>query len=85
VEHLLGNYEVAAKALAQAVTLEPAHAEIRLHAAIVYATTGNRDAAEKELKEALRLNSSLEGRDEVRELRERIAALRPIKPRLHPY
>jgi uncharacterized protein (TIGR03790 family) len=75
VEHLLGNDGVAAKALAQAVELESGRAAIRLHAAIVYTATGNRDAAEKELKEALRLDPALEGRDEVRELRERIAAL----------
>jgi len=39
------------RALAGAVTCQ---AEIRLHAATVYAAIGNSDAAEMELKEALR-------------------------------
>ena len=56
-------------------------AEIRLHAAIVYLADGKCDRAAVELKESLRLDSALEGRDEVRELRERIAALEPATPR----
>ena len=43
--------------------------------------TGNSDGAAVELKEALRLNPALEGRDEVRQLRERIAALKPATAR----
>ena len=71
VEHLLGNHDVAASLLGQAVQLEAGQAEIRLHAAIVYAASGKSDRAEVELKEALRLDPGLEGRDEVRQLRER--------------
>ena len=52
-------------------------AEIRLHAAIVYRAINKSDRAEMELKEALRLDPALEGRDEVRQLREWIAALKP--------
>ena len=77
VEHLLGNHDVAASLFGQAVRLEPGQAEIRLHAAIVYMASGKSDRAEMELKEALRLDPALEGRDEVRQLRERIAALKP--------
>jgi uncharacterized protein (TIGR03790 family) len=74
VEHLLGNNDMAANLFGQAVQLEPGQAEIRLHAAIVYMAIGKSDRAEVELKEALRLDPALEGRDEVRELRERITA-----------
>ncbi|PYR00792.1 MAG: hypothetical protein DMF96_02305 [Acidobacteria bacterium] len=78
VEHLLGNHDVAANLLGQAVRLEPGHAEIRLHAAIVYMASGKSDRAEMELKEALRLDPALEGRDEVRQLRQGLAAVKPV-------
>ena len=74
VEHLLGNDSVGAGLFEQAVRLEPGQAEIRLHAAIVYAAAGQPDRARVELKEAVRLDPAVEGRDEVRQLRERIAA-----------
>ena len=73
---MLGNHDVAATLFGQAVRLESGQAEIRLHAAIVYIAIGKSDRAEAELKEALRLDPALEGRDEVRQLRERIAALK---------
>ena len=72
VEHLLGRHASAAARLAQAIRLDPAHAEIRLHAAVVLEATGNRARAEVELKEALRLDPSLEDRDLVRELRAKL-------------
>ena len=78
VEHLLGNHDVAANLLGQAVRLEPGQAEIRLHAAIVYMASGKSDRAEMELKEALRLDPALEGRDEVRQLRQGLAAVKPV-------
>jgi uncharacterized protein (TIGR03790 family) len=81
IEHLLGNHAVSARLLGQAVQLEPGQAETRLHAAIVYLANGKRDPAEMELKEALRLDSSLEERDEVRKLREQLAAIKPPAPR----
>jgi Tfp pilus assembly protein PilF len=77
VEHLLGNNDVSARLFEQAVQLEPGQAEIRLHAAVAYLAISNSDRAELELKDALRLDPALEGRDEVRQLRERIAALKP--------
>ena len=80
IEHLLGNHAVAAKLLSDAITLDPAAAELRLHAAAVAAALGDRVKAESELKEAIRLDSSLDGRDETRQLRERIAALAVPKP-----
>jgi uncharacterized protein (TIGR03790 family) len=81
VEHLLGNQDVAESLLGQAAELEPGRAEIRLHAAIVLAANGKSDRAEAQLKEALRFDPALEGRDDVRQLRERIAALKARKPR----
>jgi Tfp pilus assembly protein PilF len=81
VEHLLGNNDVAASLFGQAIQFEPSQAEIRLHAAIAYLANGKSDRAEAELKEALRLDSALEGRDEVRQLEERIAAFKPTTPR----
>jgi tetratricopeptide (TPR) repeat protein len=81
IEHLLGNNDAAASLFGQALQLEPGHAEIRLHAAIVYLAIGKSDRAALELKEALRLDSALEGREDVSQLRERISAYRPTKPR----
>ncbi len=52
VEHLLGNHAEAATLVGQAVQLLPAQAEIRLHAAIIYAAIEKVDCAEAELKEA---------------------------------
>ena len=75
IEHLLGNHAVAAKLLSDAIKLDPAIAELRLHAAAVAAAQGDRPKAESELKEALRLDSSLDEREQTRQLRERIGAL----------
>lgn len=72
VHHLLGNNEVAAKLLEEAVRFEPGVAEIRLHAALVYAAVGNFDRAATELKEALRLDGRLESREEVARLRQQL-------------
>ena len=80
IEHLLGNDAGAAKILADAIKLEPRLAETWLHAAIVSAALGDRAKAESELKEALRLDPSMEQRDETRWLRGRIAALPLPKP-----
>ena len=76
-EHLLGDNLSAARRLADAVRRDPENAEIRLHAAIVYAANAARALAEVELKEALRLRPSLEDSADVRELRARIASLAP--------
>jgi len=75
VQHLLGRDQEAAQLLGAAVRQEPANAEIRLHAAVVFAALGMVDAAATELKEALRLNPTLDTREDVRELRGRIKAL----------
>jgi uncharacterized protein (TIGR03790 family) len=69
VEHLSGNGEAAARALAAAIQLEPDQAEYRLHAAVVHAAAGRTEQSRTELAEALRLDPSLESREEVQALR----------------
>jgi uncharacterized protein (TIGR03790 family) len=73
IQHLRGNNEMAAKAFELAVRFEPAEAEIRLHAAVVYAALGRLPAAASELKEAVRLDASLNGRPEAAAIRARLA------------
>jgi uncharacterized protein (TIGR03790 family) len=75
IEHLLGDEATAAKQIAQAVARARGNPEIRLHAAVIYAASGARAVAEIELKEALRLDPSLETRDEVRQVRSALAKL----------
>lgn len=75
IEHLLGNDATAAKLLADAIKRDATNADIRLHAAIVYAAMGDRGRAESELKEALRLNPALGETAQVQELKAKLAAL----------
>ena len=53
VQHLLGRDREAARLLAGAVKALPENAEVRLHAAVVYAAVGMLEPAAKELAEAL--------------------------------
>jgi Flp pilus assembly protein TadD len=79
IEHLLGDEATAAKQIAQAVARASGNPEIRLHAAVIYAASGARAVAEIELKEALRLDPSLESRDEVRQVRSALAKLGSVR------
>jgi uncharacterized protein (TIGR03790 family) len=72
-EHLLGNDDVAAKLIEDAVRLSPGEAEIHLHAAIIYQAVGQREKSGTALAAALRLNPQLESKEEVRQLRERLS------------
>jgi tetratricopeptide (TPR) repeat protein len=76
IEHQLGDHVTASKRLAEAVRRDPAHPDIRLHAAIVYAALEAWPEAERELKEAVRLNPASEESDQVRDLRQRLLKLR---------
>ena len=76
IEYLLGNWTGATKIITQAVKLAPSHAEIRLRAAIIHASAGATAIANSELKEALRLDPTLENREEVRNLRRRLESAR---------
>jgi tetratricopeptide (TPR) repeat protein len=72
VQHLLGRDREAAQLLAGAVRALPANAEVRLHAAVVYAAVGMLEPAAKELQEALGLDASLARSEEVVRLQGRL-------------
>ena len=78
VEYLLGNHAEAGKLIATAAKGAPANAEIRLHAAFIYAALNSWPAADTELSAALKLAPDLIKRADVRELQAKIgkAALR---------
>jgi len=72
IEHLLGRHDVAARRIALAIRSAPSSADLRLHAAIINAAAGAVAVAEQELQAALKLQPSLEGTNEVKELRARL-------------
>jgi Tfp pilus assembly protein PilF len=72
IEHLLGNDMSARMLLIEALRGVPNNADVRLHAAIVFAATGDTAGAEAQLKEALRRNPALEKNADVIALRERL-------------
>jgi uncharacterized protein (TIGR03790 family) len=72
IEHLLGNDAAAVSLLTEAVRGAPASAEIRLHAAVVFAARGDLASAAAHLKEALRRNPELDKHPDVVALRERL-------------
>jgi uncharacterized protein (TIGR03790 family) len=75
VQYLLGQHATAVKTMATVVRAAPQSAEIRLHAAIIYAANGARAVAEDQLGAALELDPSLEGTPQVTELRQRLERL----------
>lgn len=72
VQHLLGRDQEAARLLSDAARKLPENADVRLHAAVVFAAVGMVDAAAKELAEAVRLRPELDGSEEVKALRGRL-------------
>jgi uncharacterized protein (TIGR03790 family) len=72
VQHLLGRDREASQLLSQAVAGEPRNAELRLHAAVVYAAVGMLDAAARELAEAVKLQPSLEASEDAMALRAKL-------------
>jgi tetratricopeptide (TPR) repeat protein len=70
IEHLLGRHDLAARGIALAIRSAPSSADLRLHAAIINAAAGAVAVAEQELQAALKLQPSLEGTSEVKELRD---------------
>jgi tetratricopeptide (TPR) repeat protein len=72
VRHLLGLDREAAQLLPGVVKALPGNAEIRLHAAVVYAAIAMLEPAAKELGEALRLDPTLAKSDEVKALQARL-------------
>ncbi len=73
VQHLLGRDREAAGLLGGAVRALPMNAEVRLHAAVVYAALGMLVPASTELIEALRLDPALAKSDEVKVLRAKLS------------
>jgi uncharacterized protein (TIGR03790 family) len=71
IEHLVGHDKVAGPLLSDAVRRAPRNAEIRLHAAIVYAATGQSANAAAALKAALVRAPELEQREDGRRLKGR--------------
>jgi uncharacterized protein (TIGR03790 family) len=72
VQHLLGRDREAAPILERIVKAAPARAVYRLHAAVVFAAVGRHDDAATELREALRLDPTLDKSPEVAALRGRL-------------
>jgi uncharacterized protein (TIGR03790 family) len=73
IEHLSGNEAEALRLLSPAVQKSAGNAEIHFHAAVIYAAMGQRNAAESQLNEASRLDPTILEREDVRELRKRMA------------
>ena len=73
VLHLTGDNAAAALIYNDIVRTVTKDSESLLHAAIVFAAAGHPDAAAQVLTRAVALNSALETRPEVKELRARLA------------
>ena len=69
VRHLTGDNQKAVVLIEEALKLDTQDAELRVHAATIYAALGNAAAAEKNLADAVRLAPTLATRDDVKDLR----------------
>lgn len=74
IEHLAGNDKEAARLLAPAIQKSTGIAEVHFHAAVILAAVGNREGAEAQFKEALRLDPKLADREDGKALRARLDA-----------
>ncbi len=74
IEHLVGHDNIAGPLLAVAVRRAPRNAQIRIHAAIVYAASGQAANAAAALKAALVLDPELEKQEDVRRLKGRLTS-----------
>jgi uncharacterized protein (TIGR03790 family) len=73
IEYLLGNHSDASALIAKAVKALPGVADVRLHAAFIYAATHQMDVAAQHLKAAVDLDPELRTRSDVIELEARIS------------
>jgi tetratricopeptide (TPR) repeat protein len=73
IQHLLGDHASAAKLMDEALRADTLNPEIRLHAAIVFAAAGRRPQAQTQLAIALKLNPSLAGTADVKQLQSQLA------------
>ena len=74
VQHLLGNDADAEPLISAALRALPGLAEVHLHAAAIFAATGNAQAATRELDMAIRLDATLGDRADVKALRARLGS-----------
>jgi uncharacterized protein (TIGR03790 family) len=74
IYHLLGRDSDAQALVTSAMKMLPGKPEVLLHAAIIFAANGNSGGASRILESALRLDTTLEQRAEVQELRKRLPA-----------
>ncbi len=72
VQHLLGRDAEAARLLPGVVRALPGNADVRLHAAVVYAAVGMVDQAAAELREVLRIDPSLADSEDAKGLRKKL-------------
>jgi uncharacterized protein (TIGR03790 family) len=72
IQHLVGRDAEAAQLLQGIVKAAPERAEIRLHAAVVFAAVGRLEEAAAELGEAVRLDPALEASADVQALRAKL-------------
>ena len=72
IAHLQGNNDIASKLLTAALKQGGHIAEIRVHAAIVYAEMGAWAASETQLREALKLSPSLSKREDIARLQRKL-------------
>ena len=76
IEHLRGNDAIAVKLVPIAVRGAPDNPDMRLHAALIYAATGQSAEALVHLDEAVRLNPSLAKTEPVMRLRQQLQRAR---------
>lgn len=80
IEYLTGDVANAVKRMPAVLRALPQNAEIRLHAAVIYAASGAKAVAEDQLQAALKLNPALEESDAVKQVRAQIAKLGATAP-----
>jgi uncharacterized protein (TIGR03790 family) len=72
IQHLQGENAAAAKLIQQAVNGVPGNAEVRMHAAFIYATAAATAAALNEYQLAVKLDPSLAERPDMKELKRKL-------------
>jgi uncharacterized protein (TIGR03790 family) len=72
IEHLRGNHREAAALLKPLVQKSTGNSQIHLHAAIIFAAAQDDAGAATQLREAVRLDATLESSDDVRALRAKL-------------
>lgn len=79
IEYLRGNKTEAAKIFTTLAGRGVTNPEIRLHAAVVFASIGETSAARNQLAEAVRMDPSIEMRPDVSALRQQLSTAKVVK------